>query len=138
MRTWKDLRNFILDAQITVKMHSDFETHRGEIQFLNAALFFSISFTFYKFTTYFYKMCVTIFNKSRENIGARKEECYFRNDLSPLCEITTQVDFSSQKALSSSYLNDLLSLGPSTHYSLRLKRFIDSCLYMIPTYKLTI
>ena len=87
--------------------------------------------TLFKKIRYFYEMCVTIFNKSRENVGARKKECYFRNDLSPLCEITTQVDFSSQKALSSSYLNDLLSLGPSTHYSLRLKRFIDSRLHIM-------
>ena len=63
-----------------------------------------------------YKMCVAIFNKSRENVSAWNEGCYFRNDLSPLCEITTQVDFSSQKALSSSYLNDVLSLGPGHPY----------------------
>jgi hypothetical protein len=96
-------------------MQSDFEAQWGEIQFLHVAFFFSLSFTFYNHYILLL-MYVAIFDKSRENIGARKEECYFRNDLSPLCEITTQVDFSSQKALSSSYLNDLLSLGPGHPY----------------------
>ena len=111
-------------------MHSDFEAQWVDIQFLDFESLFSISFTFYNH----YLLCIRCVWQYLVNLVKMHEmKDATSGTISPLCVKLRRKWLLLTKGFVIIVLKwcVIIRAGLSIHYSMRLKRFINSCLHIM-------